>query len=64
MRALAKTAATIGAAGRLKNWIAKTLPRTTREIGAWIAREHGLDDESRSGLIALLHGLGMEHRKP
>ena len=49
---------------RLKTWIAETLPRTTREIGAWIAREHGIDYESRSGLVALLHRLGMEHRKP
>lgn len=49
---------------RLKTWITKTLPRTTREVGAWIAQECGVDYESRSGLIALLHRLGMEHRKP
>ena len=49
---------------RLKAWIAKTLPRTTRQIGAWIERECGIDYQSRSGLIALLHRLGMEHRKP
>jgi transposase len=49
---------------RLKTWIAATLPRTTREIGAWIEAECGITYESRSGLIALLHRLGMEHRKP
>jgi transposase len=49
---------------RLKAWITKTLPLTTREIGAWIAKECGVDYQGRSGLIALLHRLGMEHRKP
>jgi transposase len=49
---------------KLKSWIAATLPRTTREIGAWIEAECGITYESRSGLIALLHRLGMEHRKP
>lgn len=49
---------------KLKLWIAGTLPRTTREVGAWIEREYGISYESRSGLIALLHRLGMEHRKP
>ena len=49
---------------RLKAWIAATLPRTTREIGAWIGRECGIDYQTRSGLIALMHRLGMEHRKP
>jgi len=49
---------------RLKSWIAETLPRTTRDVGAWIEREFGIVYQSRSGLIALLHRLGMEHRKP
>jgi len=49
---------------RLVAWIAETLPRTTREIGAWIEREFAIVYESRSGLVALLHRLGMEHRKP
>jgi transposase len=49
---------------QLKAWVAKTLPRSTREVGAWIERECGIVYESRSGLIALLHRLGMEHRKP
>lgn len=49
---------------KLKAWIAETLPRTTRMVGAWIEREFGVVYESRSGLVALLHRLGMEHRRP
>ena len=49
---------------KLKTWIAETLPRTTREVGAWIETECGITYESRSGLIALLYRLDMEHRKP
>jgi transposase len=48
----------------LKAWIAETLPRTTRQVGARIANEFGIEYQTRSGLIALLHRLGMEHRKP
>jgi transposase len=49
---------------KLKAWIAETLPRTTREVGAWLETEFGIAYQGRSGLIALLHRLGMEHRKP
>jgi transposase len=49
---------------KLKAWITETLPRTTREVGAWIENQCGIEYQSRSGLIALLHRLGMEHRKP
>jgi transposase len=49
---------------KLKAWITAALPRSTREVGAWITRECGIEYQSRSGLIALLHRLGMEHRKP
>ena len=49
---------------KLKAWISETLPRTTREVGAWIEKECGIAYQGRSGLIALLHRLGMEHRKP
>jgi transposase len=49
---------------KLKAWIGAALPRTTREVGAWIAAECGIEYQTRSGLIALLHRLGMEHRKP
>jgi transposase len=49
---------------QLKMWITQTLPRTTREIGAWIEQEFGIAYQGRSGLIALLHRLGMVYRKP
>ena len=49
---------------RLKAWVAAALPRTTRQVGAWIEKEFGLVYESRSGLIALLHRLGLEYHKP
>src|SRR4051794_10577211 len=49
---------------KLKVWVGDTLPRTSREVGAWIDHAFGIVYESRSGLIALLHRLGMEHRKP
>ena len=49
---------------KLKAWISETLPRSTRQIGAWIEREFDVAYQGRSGLIALLHRLGMEHRKP
>src|SRR5580704_9512408 len=55
---------TVAQQDKLKAWIAETLPRTTREVGAWIAAECGIEYQTRSGLIALLHRLGMEHRKP
>jgi hypothetical protein len=48
----------------LKAWVNATLPRSTRHVGAWISKEFGLVYESRSGLIALLHRLGLEYRKP
>lgn len=49
---------------RLKAWVSETLPRTTREVGPFIAQEFGIDYQSRGGLIKLLHRLGLEHRKP
>ena len=49
---------------RLRSWVAEMPPRTTRHVGAWIEREFAIVYQSRSGLIALLHRLGMEHRKP
>jgi DDE superfamily endonuclease/Winged helix-turn helix len=33
-------------------------------VGAWIARECDIEYQTRSGLIALLHRLDIEHRKP
>src|SRR4249919_1553498 len=55
---------TVAQQDRLKAWIAATLPRSTRAVGAWIAAECGIEYQTRSGLIALLHRIGMEHRKP
>ena len=49
---------------KLKTWVGATFPRSTREIGAWIEREFGLAYAGRSGLIALLHRLGLTYRKP
>ena len=48
----------------LKAWVSAALPRSTRQIGAFIEREFGLLYESRSGLIALPHRLGLECHKP
>jgi transposase len=50
--------------GALKVFVSAALPRSTRQIGAWIEKEFGLVYESRSGLIALLHRLGLEYHKP
>jgi transposase len=48
----------------LKAFVGATLPRSTRHVGAFILKEFDLVYESRSGLIALLHRLGLEYRKP
>ena len=48
----------------LKAYVAEALPRTTRQVGAYIEREFGIVYESRAGLIALLHRLGLEYHKP
>lgn len=48
----------------LKAWIAAKLPRSTRQVGAYIEKEFGVVYESRAGLIALLHRLGLEYSKP
>ena len=49
---------------KLKGWVIETLPVTTRDIGAYILREFGVCYESHSGLIHLLHRLGLKYRKP
>ncbi len=48
----------------LKAYVAEALPRTTRQVGAFIEREFSIVYESRAGLIALLHRLGLEYHKP
>src|ERR1700684_2293352 len=50
--------------GNLVGWVRAASPRSTGQIGAWIASEFGVEYESRSGLVALLHRLGLEYRKP
>ena len=49
---------------KLKLWVAQTLPRTTRQIGAWIEQEFEIAYQGRSGLIALMRRIGMVYRKP
>ncbi len=42
---------------KLKAWIGETLPRSTRQIGAYIEKEFKIAYEGRSGLISSLgHG--------
>ena len=48
----------------LKDWISATLPRTSREVGTYILARFGIAYQARSGLIKLLHRLGMAHRRP
>jgi hypothetical protein len=47
----------------LRNWVDATLPSSTRQIGAWIKKKFALVCESRSGLIALSHRLGLAYHK-
>lgn len=45
-------------------YVSQALPRSTREVGVFIQQVFGVAYESRSGLIALLHRLGLEYKKP
>ncbi|MCW5698771.1 MAG: IS630 family transposase [Rhodospirillales bacterium] len=47
----------------LTSWVTATLPCDSKSIGAWIEERFGLS-YSHAGLIALLHRLGLEYRKP
>jgi len=47
----------------LSDWIDAHCPRNTRKIGSWLKRTFAVN-YSRSGLIALLHRLGFDYRKP
>ena len=51
------------AEAELFDWISATLPRNTRMIGARIFDKHGVE-YSKAGLLALLHRLKIEYRKP
>jgi len=48
----------------LKAFVTASLPRNTRQIGAFIEKEFGIVYESRSGVIALLHRLRLVYHKP
>jgi transposase len=47
----------------LKAWVSERLPRSTNLVGAWLEKTYGVR-YSHAGLIALLHRLGFEYRKP
>ena len=49
---------------QLKVWTVQTLPRSIRLVGTYILKEFGVAYENRSGLIKLLHRLGLEYQKP
>jgi transposase len=48
----------------LSAWVVAEVPRSTRAVGAFIEQRFAIRFASRSGLIALLHRLGFEHRRP
>ena len=48
----------------LRAYVREGLPRSTREVAVFLYQRFGLIYESRSGLIALLHRLGFEYKKP
>ncbi len=47
----------------LGDWVDVHCPQSIRKVGAWVKRTFGRS-YSRSGLIALLHRLGFDYRKP
>ena len=47
----------------LVEWVRTNLPRRAQVIGAWLHETCGMD-YSRAGLIALLHRLDIDYRKP
>ena len=49
---------------QLYEWVERSLPSTTGEIGQWIEEMYGLTYESRSGLLALLGRLELSYNKP
>jgi transposase len=48
----------------LSVYVREGLPRSTREVAVFLYQRFGVVYESRSGLIALLHRLGFEYKKP
>jgi transposase len=47
----------------LVEWVRASLPRSAQVAGAWVLKTYGID-YSRAGLIALLHRLDIDYRKP
>lgn len=47
----------------LSDWVGAQCPHSTRLVGAWLKQTYGLS-YSRPGLIALLHRLEFDYRKP
>ena len=47
----------------LYDWVSATLPRSTHQIGAFVARTFGVE-YSHAGLLSLLHRLKLAYRKP
>ena len=47
----------------LKAYITQTLPRSTRQIGAFIERDFGVIYESHAGLIKLLYKIKLKKKK-
>ncbi len=48
----------------LRAYLPASLPRSTLEVAVFLQQRFGIVYESRSGLIALLHRLGFEYKKP
>jgi transposase len=48
----------------LATYVCESLPRSTREMAVFLKQRFGVLYESRSGLIALLHRLGFEYKRP
>jgi transposase len=45
-------------------YVSEGLPRSSRQVATFLNQRFGVVYESRSGLIALLHRLGFEYKKP
>jgi len=48
----------------LSAYVRESLPRSTREAAVFLYQRFGVTYESRSGLVALLHRLGFDYKKP
>jgi transposase len=48
----------------LSAYVREGLPRSTRDVAVFLYQRFGVVYESRSGLVALLHRLGFEYKKP